>query len=147
MKIIMLVYFTYCLFRLTKNTPCRLNEKKFQANVDSAKAAYSKMCDTYPLEYHEAVKVCVYIVIGLIALIHVWLCTYLCIWTSNHGLKIMCYLETAMTIYTYLAHWKEMNQNLFSVNGKITYHKLEEVFGTILGYFCYITALIILVID
>ena len=54
--------------------------------------------------------------------------------------------EVAATIYTWLTHWKEIKSELFNGNNeKLTYHRFEEIFGVLLGYACYITAIITLI--
>ena len=146
MKIIMLVYFTYRLFLLIKSTKQRLNYKEFQESGRIAKEAYRKMLGTYPPEYHEALNMIMTVIMVFVQLVHIWLCTYLCVSTQNVGLKILCYAEVAATIYIWLTHWKEIKSELFNGNNeKLTYHRFEEIFGVLLGYACYITAIITLI--
>lgn len=146
MKIIMLIYFTCCLFQLIKNTKLKLNKKEYLESWENTKEAYRKMLESYAPEYYDTINVIISIMIFLVEVVHIWLCTYLCIYTQNFGLKIMCYTEVALTIYICLTQWKEVKAELFNgeVN-KLTYRRFEENFGVLLGYACYTTAIITLI--
>ena len=141
MKILLILYFLYNMYKTIKNTSVRMNEEKYKKCVRDGADNIEITMARFPAEYQDYLISFSIAISIFLMLVHAVICIYVGIMSNFPIVEIVCGLESVYTIYSALAYWKEVSGVLFE-RKNIVYHKHEERLSLILSYVCYALVLV-----